>query len=407
MSLAAALTRDGVPATVLEQAPGPTPDGVGVHLTPNALHPLRRLGLGRALERTGVRPASRDMLRWDDDRLLDSAPLGEEFAERYGASPLTLLCSDLHRALREAVPAGTVRYGRYATDLLEDSDGVTVRCSDGRQVHGDVAIGADGANSLVRSLLNTEHYRPPRRLLYRGLASASRAPEACGDARVRVWAGSDRYISCFPVAGGAQVSFTATVPAGADDPGSYTARDRVRDLAEAFDGWSSAALGLVAAAEWVGVWGVHDHAPVPVWNRGRVALAGAAAHPTLPFFEQAPNQAIEDAVILADRLRDATALSADRALADYVRTRRRRTDRLHAVTDGILAALRTSGERTPEAWAQAVARAEKANADAIYGCGPEEDGGGRPAAAEPTAGPAGAASGRSGAGAVHRVRPHG
>ncbi|WP_238580697.1 FAD-dependent monooxygenase [Streptomonospora alba] len=385
MSLAAALTRDGVGVTVLEQAPGPAPAGAGIQLTPNALRPLLRLGLGPALERVGVRPAARDVLRWDDDRLLGSAPLGDAFAERYGASTLTLLCSDLHRVLSGAVPSDAVRYGRYVTDLLEDSDGVTVRCSDGRQVHGDVAVGADGANSLIRSLLNTERYRPPRRLLYRGLAPASRVPELCGRARIHVWAGHDRYILCFPVAAGRKVCFTAAVPAGADDPGYWTTRNRVVDLTAAFDGWSPAVPRLISAAEWVGVRGVHDHSPVPVWHRGRVALMGDAAHPTLPFFAQEPNQAVEDAVALAGRLREATALSVDGALEDYARTRKARTDRLHAVTRQILATLRASGERTPEAWERAVAKAEEANAEVIYGREPAEDGA-RPVGADPTTG---------------------
>ncbi|MFD0773241.1 FAD-dependent monooxygenase [Streptomonospora algeriensis] len=384
MSLAAALTRDGVPVTVLEQAPGPAPAGAGVQLTPNALRPLMRMGLGPALERAGVRPASRDVLRWDDDRLLGSTPLGDELAERYGTSALTLLRSDLHRALGEAVPADSVRNGRYVTDLLESSDGVTVRCSDGRQAHGDVAIGADGANSLIRGLLNTERYRPPRRLLYRGLAPASRAPGLCCQARVHVWAGRDRYLACFPVAGGEKVSFTAAVPTGANEPDSWTTRDRVADLAGAFEDWSPSVLGLISAAEWVGVWSVHDHSPVPVWHRGRVALMGGAAHPTLPFFAQAPNQAVEDAVALAGRLREATALSVDGALERYARTRKSRTDRLHAVTREILATLRASGERTPETWERAVAKAEKANADLIYGQDPAEDDA-HPAAADPAA----------------------
>ncbi|WP_345555039.1 FAD-dependent oxidoreductase [Streptomonospora halophila] len=372
MTLAAALVRDGISVTILEQAPDPAPAGAGVELTPNALRPLRNLDLGPALERVGVYPESRELLRWDDERLLARSPLGGELSARYGAPTLALLRTDLHRALHDALPADTVRTGHYVTDLLENSDGVVVRCADGRQVHGDVAVGADGANSLIRSLLNTERYRPARRLLYRGLAPASRAPEECGRARVRVWTGGDRYISCFPVAGGQKVSFSATVPAGTGEPDSWTSRDRIGDLTAAFGGWSTAALGLVSAAEWVGVWGVHDHSPVPVWQSGRIALMGDAAHPTLPFFAQATNQAVEDAVALAACLRDATSLTAGDALERYARLRRRRTDRLDAVSRDILGALRADGDRSPEAWAREVSRAEAANADWIYGLDPVE-----------------------------------
>ncbi|MUL41049.1 FAD-dependent oxidoreductase [Streptomonospora sp. PA3] len=368
MSLAAALARrDGTGVAVLEQSSDPAPPGPGVELTPNAVRPLRRLGLGPALERAAVLPHSRDMLSWEDDHLLASVPLGESLAERYGAPVLTLLRSDLHRALSEAVPPETVARGRYVTDLLESSDGVALRCADGRQVHGDVAVCADGANSLMRSLLNTDRYRPARRLVYRGLAPAARAPELCGRERVHVWAGGDRYISCYPVSGGEQVSFTATVPAPTGEPASWVAGDRTGGLAEAFAQWSPTVLGLIAAADWVGVWGVHDHEPVPVWHRGRIALMGDAAHPTLPFFAQATNQAVEDAVVLADCLRDSTALTAGEALERYAAVRRRRTDRLHSITREILDSLRAGGEYSPEAWLGAVEKAEKANADWLYG----------------------------------------
>ncbi|QBI53691.1 6-hydroxynicotinate 3-monooxygenase precursor [Streptomonospora litoralis] len=385
LALAAALTRDDARVTVLEQAHDPSPVGAGVELTPNSLRPLRRLGLGPALDRTAVLPLSRDVLRWHDDHLLDRSPLGEDQADRYGAPTLTLLRSDLHRALREALPAGTVQTGRYVTDLLESSDGVALRCADGRRTHGDLAIGADGANSLMRSLLNTDRYRPARRLIYRGLAPAERVPEVCARARVNVWAGGDRYISCYPVAGGDQVSFTAAVPSGARDPGSWTAQRRIGDLAAAFGGWSPSALGLISAAEWVGVRDVHDHAPIPVWQRGRIALMGDAAHPTLPFFAQSTNQALEDAVALASCLRGADSLTAGPALERYAAARKRRTDRLHAITREILDALRAGGERSPEAWLRVVADAEEANADWIYGTDPADDGL-RPVGADPAAG---------------------
>ena len=40
----------------------------------------------------------------------------------------------------------------------------------------------------------------------------------------------------------------------------------------------------------------------PVWHQGRVALLGDSAHATLPYAGQGANQAIEDAVVLAQCL---------------------------------------------------------------------------------------------------------
>ncbi|MBV2362292.1 FAD-dependent monooxygenase [Streptomonospora sp. NEAU-YY374] len=373
-ALAAALAGSRHEVVVLEQAPGPSPVGAGLVLTPNAVRPLRRLGLGPALDRVAVPIAGRDVLRYDDDLLLGATPQDGAHAERYGAPNPALLRADLHAALLAAAGEGAVRGGRYVTDLLESSDGVTVRCADGRSAHGDVAIGADGANSLIRSLVNTERYRPARRVLYRGLAPAERAPALLREPRVRVWSGRDRYIAAYPVSAGRRVAFTATVPAGARDPDSWAVRGRVADLLSAFAGWSPTARALFSAAEWVGMWGVHDHGPVPVWSRGRVALLGDAAHPTLPFFAQPANQAVEDAVALAAHLREATSLEAGAALERYARRRRQRTDRLREVNEEILAAVRAGGDDSPEAWTRTAAKAEDAHGDWIYGHEAEDEG---------------------------------
>ncbi|NYI95054.1 2-polyprenyl-6-methoxyphenol hydroxylase-like FAD-dependent oxidoreductase [Streptomonospora nanhaiensis] len=73
-ALAAALAGSRHEVVVLEQAPGPSPVGAGLVLTPNAVRPLRRLGLGPALDRVAVPIAGRDVLRYDDDLLLGATP---------------------------------------------------------------------------------------------------------------------------------------------------------------------------------------------------------------------------------------------------------------------------------------------------------------------------------------------
>ena len=50
------------------------------------------------------------------------------------------------------------------------------------------------------------------------------------------------------------------------------------------------------------LWGLFDHAPLPRWVAGRLALLGDACHPMLPFLAQGATMALEDAWVLAAEL---------------------------------------------------------------------------------------------------------
>ena len=71
-----------------------------------------------------------------------------------------------------------------------------------------------------------------------------------------------------------------------------------------------------------------DVAHLPRWWRGRVVLIGDGAHAMSPHSGQGASVALEDAICLAKRLRDETALGA--AFAGFERERRRRAERIVA-----------------------------------------------------------------------------
>jgi salicylate hydroxylase len=49
-------------------------------------------------------------------------------------------------------------------------------------------------------------------------------------------------------------------------------------------------------------WVLHDRDPATNWTQGRVTLLGDAAHPTLQYLAQGAQMAIEDAVVLAEKV---------------------------------------------------------------------------------------------------------
>jgi 2-polyprenyl-6-methoxyphenol hydroxylase-like FAD-dependent oxidoreductase len=66
--------------------------------------------------------------------------------------------------------------------------------------------------------------------------------------------------------------------------------------------------------------------PLPRWSRDRIVLLGDAAHATTPGVGQGAAQAIEDAVVLADRLGAGADVTA--ALHEYESVRRPRAKRV-------------------------------------------------------------------------------
>ena len=54
-------------------------------------------------------------------------------------------------------------------------------------------------------------------------------------------------------------------------------------------------------------WVLHDREPATNWTKGRVTLLGDAAHPTLQYLAQGAQMAIEDGVVLAEKVAAAGA----------------------------------------------------------------------------------------------------
>jgi salicylate hydroxylase len=323
LTTALALERVGLSCRVYEQAVELAEVGAGLQLAPNAVRELRRLGLGAALDEVAVRPAAIEMRRWDDGELIMSTPLAG-CEQRYGAPYLTVHRAGLHGCLFASLPSGTVRLGSRLAGLVERPDRVELRFADGHTADVDVVVGADGIHSVARELLVRDQSRFSGQTIYRGLVPAVKVPDLAEDPKVRLWLGPDQHCVSYPVSGGAWISFGATTPADGWDTESWTAAGQVEDVVRAYRGWHPRVMALLSAAGPVRRWALHDRDAIERWSTDRLTLAGDAAHPMLPFLAQGANQAVEDAVVLADCLsRSAGAVSP--ALRRYQELRSART----------------------------------------------------------------------------------
>ena len=243
------------------------------------------------------------------------------------------------RILREelAMHGVQVERGLRLAGFEQDTDGVTATLDgDGGQqtARASYLIGADGAHSIVRKGLG---------LTFEGAAFEEQY--MLGDVEVdwsvpRGWAvrsmhqtgGTiDDLLVCIPLPGGGRYRMSMLVP---DDlTAGSTAADGV---AHGFEGSRKPELGHIQAVldrlspepttarnlRWVSVFRI-SHRIVDAYGRGRVFVAGDAAHIHPPTGAQGMNTGIQDAHNLAWRL--ALAVSGDAApgLLDSYDTERR------------------------------------------------------------------------------------
>ena len=340
--LAAALAlRDvGIVATVYEQSPVLREVGAGLVVPPNMVRPLRRLGLGDALDRVAVKlQAAWEFRRWQDGRVLSVQPMGEQCERLYGAPCYVAHRADLLKVLQDALPPSQLRLDHVCTAV--DADDRGVRLTFTQRGGGTVAevfdavVGADGIHSVVRMAVAREvEARFSGLCAFRCLVPAAQAPAMALRPVQSLWLGPGRHFVHYPISAGRLINLVAIVPAGSWRQESWTAEGQVSDLHAEFAGWDPRVLQLIDSATDTKRWALYDRTPLVRYSAGRVALLGDAAHAMLPFFAQGAAQAVEDADALAHCLRHAEPATLGDALLRYDALRRARASRVQLMSRG-------------------------------------------------------------------------
>ncbi|MGX7704408.1 FAD-dependent monooxygenase [Methylobacterium sp. Gmos1] len=316
-----ALRQKGIPSLTLERREGPAEAGLAINLPGNAVRALAQLGLLDDLRSVGTRLRRREY-RTEGDRLLFA--VDEEVFWGAEMAPHCLRRSDLLHLLQRGLAPEDLRHGVGIEAGRQIVSGVEVDLEDGTTEAGGLLVGADGVHSRVRRHLFDD--RAPGAALLASQSWRVMVPNPGVEAWT-LWAGAGALFLLIPVdRGEAYAWFSASSGSGEGlDPAGLrracAAFPRlVRDTLEA---------ALVQPA------GLH-HSPleevrIPVWTRDRVVLVGDAAHATAPVWAQGAALALEDALVLADRLagtRDWGAVGRD-----YERLRRPRVAHVQAMTD--------------------------------------------------------------------------
>ena len=333
LAAALSLLHAGLDVQVYEQATALGEVGAGIQISPNASRLLHRLGLGPALDRTGVRPAGVHQRRWDDGRTLQWAPLGEAIEATFGAPYYHFHRADLLHALADALPAERVQLGHRLTSFQDRGDRVELTFANGARAAASVLVGADGIHSTVRAaLFGPEQPRFTGCTAYRGLVPADRLAHLGLEVAAHNWMGPGGHFVHYFVAGGRLMNFVAIKERETWTRESWTDRGEVAEALAAFAGWHPTVRAIIGAAHETFLWALFDRLPLARWSVGRVTLLGDACHAMLPFMAQGAAQAIEDGATLAACLIQPGADGIPAALARYEALRLPRATRLQEMS---------------------------------------------------------------------------
>lgn len=334
LTLALALRKMGLSATVYERAGAFARVGADINLTPNAVRALDPLGVGDRLRETAARPKfriSRDGYSGEETSRL---PMSDAAEEKYGAPQLTLHRGDLLTVLEEAVGAD-VRLGHQLASVTERAGRQVLTFTNGESVEADVVVGADGIHSAVRAAVwGPEHPTFTGVVAYRAVVPTSNLAGTADLDCFTKWWGNDPAIQIvtFPLTRGEEMFIFATVPRSSWTEESWTTPGRIEDLRAAYADFHPDARALLDACDEVLISALHVRDPLRTWSTDAVTLLGDACHPMMPFMAQGAGQAVEDAVVLARALKAYDTVPE--ALARYQDARLERTAKIQIGSRG-------------------------------------------------------------------------
>jgi 2-polyprenyl-6-methoxyphenol hydroxylase-like FAD-dependent oxidoreductase len=323
LTAAVALRRVGWQVTVLERAAMFGEIGAGITLLSNGLRCLDAIGLGDAVRGSGLpmlalgmrTAAGRWLSRFDGD--------GADMEARMGTTSVVIHRAELHRILRDALPAAALVAGVTTTGIIGGADGgpaeVRFRHGDHDAVlHADLVVGADGVHSWVRAQRWPDAPAP----VYCGSTSwrAVTTPSSAAITEMSLSWGQGTEFGVMPIVDGRTYWYAA---ANADE--TQRNPDELGELRRRFGTWHEPIPTVLAHTPPEAVLR-HDIYRLPKldsYYRGSVVVLGDAAHAMTPNLGQGGGQALEDAIVLAAAVSRASNVAT--ALSHYDRERRGRT----------------------------------------------------------------------------------
>ena len=326
LTLAIALRRSGIAVDVYEQTAELREVGAAVALSANATRFFEQFGLNMRLALRWSEVAALIYRDGRTGRVIGQHRVGADYQQRFGAPYVGIHRADLQAVLSAAAGLDCIHLSKRLVDIDDGGARAVLRFDDGSTADADLVIGADGARSFVRRwMLGYDDALYTGCSGFRGIVPTEAVPSLPDSAALQFWMGPGGHLLHYPMGGG-HINFLLVER----HPTPWPHRNWLTSAQEGeqlrhFAGWHPAVVEMITAKPISHRWGLFHRPPLGRWTRGRVTLLGDAAHQLAPHHGQGANQSVEDAIVLAQVLRDAGSTPLGAALERYEQLRRGRT----------------------------------------------------------------------------------
>ena len=327
----------GHEVTVFEKSSILSDIGAGIQISPNAMKVFRALGIETQVAQNAFSPEAIEARMGVSGRNIFSIPLANHAQNKWNAPYLHIHRADLITALKTALEERQPNAIQTNTEVIGYSQSAAqakLHLRGGRQIEGDVIIGADGIKSVIRQEMHgVDSPRFTGNIAWRAVVDI----DALGDKALKptacVWMGAGRHCVTYRLRRGTLVNFVGVVERADWQEESWTQLGAKSDALADFKGWHPTITTILEAVDDTALyrWALFDRQPLPSWSDGRVALMGDAAHAMLPFLAQGAAMAIEDAWSVAASL-SASEREIVQSLTAYQNIRLGRTSKVQAAS---------------------------------------------------------------------------
>lgn len=305
LTMALALAKLKIPSVVLEQAPEFRELGAGIQLCPNVFKMFDYLGISQQMKDLAIFP---DNLVYIDGMTGDNflkislkQELYDYFKQPYGVYHRVELLKGLyHECKKDSLIV--LRASSKVVEVGDRAGHAFVKLENGEILEGPMVIGCDGLWSIVRQyVVGKEQPRFSGHVAHRGVVPLKKLPPELRPNDVVHWVRDDAHLVHYPI--GTQGFFNIIAIYNTEN--KYENGDihgKPEELHEKFKGSQQSILNLIKELDTTRMWMLYDRDPIKHWYKNRVVLLGDAAHPTLPYLTQGAGMAIEDAVVLSNKL---------------------------------------------------------------------------------------------------------
>lgn len=298
MAAALSLHTVGHQPILLERYREARPAGNILNLWPPPIKALQAMGV----DTTDLGAPCHTTFRGVKGNVRADVQIPTDVVEDYGGGFIGLLRPALYRRMLAALPDGVLRTSQEVAGIVDHGEGVSVALGDGTVIEAAAVVGADGIDSMVRTHLWGASERREHRLHIIGGYTFA---DVAGVERNEVVLSHDREVqgtySSIRDEGRDGIQWWVLEAWDPQTPAPTDLRAHALRLARRFPG---PLAGLVEATEegHFQRWPIRDRKPLKAWSKGRITLAGDAAHATSPYAAYGAGMSIGDGYVLAQCL---------------------------------------------------------------------------------------------------------